>query len=329
MNAREELVSRLTIKRRRQLSGLSDAAAHELELAVADDPSSFVEDSSDQAFLMFGRALDKYVASQKDDDLLDDDQYAATRERRMAALSAACEGVLAEDPDCLDARLTQVLVRDLDPDPLLDELLALDASVEGEHGRLQIPVTGDAWSDVFLRPRIRLTAAISRACLDGGRYRMAMSHCTDLLASAPLDAIGARYTCALAMARLEDEDGLEWLDARFGRRGNAWMHLARTVLMYKLGRIPAARRALRGFDRLCEGGSYTILQPAYVDVYVPDRPSFEPGTFAETALAAHEADPVICDIPDFANWVGSQPDMLASAQAFAERNGFDWRGYDE
>ena len=31
--------------------------------------------------------------------------------------------------------------------------------------------------------------------------------------------------------------------------------------MYKLGRMSAARRALAGFDRLCQGGSYALMRP--------------------------------------------------------------------
>ena len=151
----------------------------------------------------------------------------------------------------------------------------------------------------------------------------------DLLGKAPLDALGARFTCTLAMARLEDEEGFNWLDAREGRRGNAWFHLSRVLLMYKLGRLPAARRALRGYDQLCVGGAYALLQPTFVEVYLPDRPVYTPGTFEESMLAVHEADLVVSDVPDFCAWACDQPGFLASAQSFCERNGLEWRGWEE
>ena len=122
----------------------------------------------------------------------------------------------------------------------------------------------------------------------------------------------------------EDEPGFEALDARFGRRGDSWQQLGRVLLFYKLGRMPAARRALMGFSSLCEGGPYALLRPVMVDTYLFDRPAAEPYSFAEVTLAVHEADPVICDVPDFCAWASAQGDFERNAQAFAERNGFGW-----
>ena len=76
-----------------------------------------------------------------------------------------------------------------------------------------------------------------------------------------LDPLGARHTSALALARLEDEAALDALEASFGRRGDSWTQLARLILFYKLGRMGAARRALKGLDTLCEGGVYALLRP--------------------------------------------------------------------
>ena len=180
-----------------------------------------------------------------------------------------------------------------------------------------------------MRPRLRLLDTIARTCLCTTRYAMARDRSIDLLGKAPLDALGARFTCTLAMARLEDEEGFNWIDAREGRHGNAWFHLSRAILMYKLGRMPAARRALRGYDQLCTGGAYVLLQPVFVDTYLPDRPSFQPNSFEEAVLAVHEADPIISDIPDFAGWACDQQGFLASAQDYCARNGLDWRNWEE
>ena len=329
MDARKEQIRRLALKRRRKLGSLSDEAFEELELAVREDPMRFVDDDEEQAFLQITQALDRYEQSRHDDDLLDDEQYVQKREQRNAALVAACDQALVTYDGCVDALTLRLLALDLSQAELFDRLLETHESLRSNEGSVQIPVAGDAWADVFVRPRLRLQAALARTGINTSRFRMTCDFCLDLLARAPLDALGARFTCALAMARLEDEKGFDWLDSREGRRGNAWFHLSRAILMYKLGRIPAARRALRGFDQLCAGGAYLLLQPMYVDTYLPDRPTFEPGSFQESMLCVHEADPIISDIPDFAAWACDQKGFLASAQDFCTRNGFQWRNWDE
>lgn len=327
MIERKELISRLALKRRRKLGSLSDEAFAELELAVQRDPSSFVDDSEEEALWHVATAIDRYHQSRSNDDLLDDEQYAQERTRRFALLSRAAEEALSMDEDCVDALLLRAITRPEAFDAQLDELLSAEKDVREREGEIPRNAAGDAWADVFCRPRLRLENYIAHTCLITARYRMAVDRSCDLLTKAPLDMLGARFTCALAMARLEDEQGFDWLDARDGRHGNAWMHLGRAILMYKLGRMPAARRALRGYDNLCTGGAYAMLQPVFVDVYVTSRPKFTPGTFEETMLAVHEADPVICDVPDFAAWACDQPGFLASAQDYCQRNGFEWRDW--
>ena len=145
-----------------------------------------------------------------------------------------------------------------------------------------------------------------------------------MIAVAPTDELGCRHTEAIALARLEDEEGFDQLDARFGRHDNAWTSLSRCVLMYKLGRMSAARRALAGFDRLCQGGSYALMRPVFVEVYLPDRPPVAVNSLEEATLAVHEMEPTIADVPDFINGAAAQPGISASAVAFAQRNDLDW-----
>ena len=329
MNAREEQVRRLALKRRRKLGSLSDEAFNELELAVRNDPAHFVDDNEEQAFALVAQALERYEESCRDDDLLDDEQYMQKRAQRNTALVASCEQALNIFDDCVDAELLCLLASDYSQSDLFEHLFDFNATLASEQGEVQIPPAGDAWANVFARPRLRLQAALARTSINTARFSMAVDYSVDLLARAPLDVLGGRYTCALAMARLEDEKGFNWLDTRESRHGNAWFHLSRAILMYKLGRVPAARRALRGFDQLCTGGAYLLLQPMYVDTYLPDRPAFEPGSFLESMMCVHEADPVISDVPDFAAWACDQKGFLASAQDFCARNGFEWRSWDE
>lgn len=324
MNVVDELVLRCARKRRDKLGDLSDDGFAELVRAVRANPSSFVDDDEERAFAELSNALARIAASREGDDLLDDDEYRRERKRRLGKLESDCDRILAIDPSSIDARLLQALASDKDADEMLSVLLDLDEQVMAEQGPMPLPGKRDVWDDVFARPRLRLSAALSRSMLETARYRMARQECDALLAVSPSDELGARMTCALALARLEDEAGFDALDARFGRVGNAWSHLARALLMYKLDRLPAAKRALMGFNELCEGGAYVLLRPCYVDTYLPDRPRVRPGSFEEATLAVHEADPIVVDTPDFVTWASTQPGFSESARRFADEGGYDW-----
>ena len=209
-------------------------------------------------------------------------------------------------------------------DGLLDDLIDLDRAKTNALGELEPGEVGDAWADAESHGRLRVRAAIARTYLDTARYRMAQQACADLLALAPSDVLGARHTCALALARLEDEEGFDTLDVRTGRAGDSWTHLGRVILLYKLGRMGAAKRALAGFTRLVEGGAYALLRPVLVDTYLPDRPEERPCSFGEATLAVYEADPIVVDVPDLPYWAESIPEVARSAQRFADSQGFDW-----
>ncbi len=320
MRAYEELVQRLCLSREEKLGGLSDGARDELEMAVRADPTTFIDTPGDEAFALVVQALERYESSAQGEDLLDDEAYFAARAARLARLESDCKSALTVDSDCLEAALVCVLARDLEPERLLGELIELaDQTKPADQG-----ADKDQWYDVRLRSRLRLEAAISRTCLDSARYRMAAKQCEQLLRKAPSDVLGARHTCLLAYARLEDEDAFDAVDVRFSRQGSAWRHLAHTILLYKLGRMGAAKRALDGYARLCTGGAYALLRPIIVDVYIPDRPESASLSFEEATLAVNEADPIIMDVPDFISWAQTQGDLLLRASDFAERNGLDW-----
>lgn len=320
MNVHEELVQRCAARRREALGDLSDQGFAELLLAVRENPSAFVDAPAETAYVELERGMAVYDKSVGNDDLLDDDEYQAVRVKRLAALQAACGRALSLDEKCLDAQLIGVLASDAEPDELLERLLALRDGADS----LASADGGDLWADVFSRPRLRLEAAISRTLLNGARYRMAIDTCERVMAAAPADELGCRHTAAIALARLEDEVGFDQLDARFGRHDNAWASLSRCILLYKLGRMSAARRALAGFDHLCRGGAYALLRPVFVEVYLPDRPAVATNSLEEATLAVHEAEPTIADVPDFINWASNQPGFAASAQSFAEKNDLDW-----
>lgn len=319
MNAWDELVQRCALRRRDKIGPLSDEAYAELLLAVRADPEAFVDTSVERSALVMARALDAYRASCRDDDLLDDAAYEAERARRLAALHAECVLAREIDESSLDANLMQLLTADLEPDPLLEGLLELEKDFSCDE-----PPAGDAWEDVFYRPHLRLRAAVARTCADSARFKMARDAALSVIDASPSDPLGARHTCMLAYARLEDEAGFDAVSARFSRQESSWSHLARAIMLYKLDRMPAARRALRGFDGLCPGGAYALLRPTYVELYLPDRPEVAPCSFEESMLAVREAEPVIADTPDFIPWCQDQEWLVASAARFAEGHDLDW-----
>ena len=277
MNAWDELVARCAQRRREKIGPLSDQAFEELLLAVRERPADFVDSPSEQAVLELARALDAYRASRQDDDLLDDDAFRAARERRLLALASACDRAAAIDEGCLDARLVALLAREEDPDALLGSLVELErgASAPVPEGG------GDAWDDVWCRPRLRLRAAIARTCLDGARHRMARTAAASLLAASPRDELGARHTEMLACARLEDEAGLGELDARFAPRS-----LTSTS--------PTARRSRPAASRSASWRSARQSRSS------PTRPSSSPGARTRTGLS-----PPRGRSPRGATWTGS------------------------
>jgi hypothetical protein len=324
MDASDELVRRLSLKRSDKLGHLSPEGFAELERSVSKNPSLFVDDEREAAFLEVGKALARMEDARDEEENLDDDAYLRARRHHLDRLVADCDRALSLDPGCVDAKLLRVLAADQDPNEALGLLLELQQEVEEQDGPLVVPDSGDAWDDVFSRPRLRLDAAVARTCFDGARYRLAESSCRSLIEHAPSDVLGARLTCSLALARLEDEKGLNALDVRFRRAGNAWMHLSRALLMFKLDRLGAAQRAIMGFANLCEGGAYLLAHPTYVDIYLPDRPSFKPGSFEESLLAVHEADPIVVDTPDFVAWASTLPGFVARAQGFDDGADAGW-----
>ena len=324
MNLHDELIERLARRRSAQLGELSPAAYDELLLAVREHPQTYVEDPDDQAFMQLEQAVARVLHSRESDDLRDDDAFMEERTKRMARLARDCADALELAPNSTHARLLGILAADLEPDQQLDALMELERELDQRLGPLEAPASGDAWNDVFAHGRLRVYACLSRTCLDTARYRMANEYGQKLLGVSPSDPLGARHTCALCLARLEDEQGFGELDSRFGHRGDSWQQLGRVILFYRLGRMPAARRALKGFASLCDGGHYALLRPVMVDTYLPDRPAAEPYSFQEVTLAVHEADPVVCDVPDFCAWAYEQDDFGAQAEAYAERHGYGW-----
>lgn len=326
MDAREELIQRCAERRRKKIGTLSDEGFSELLLAVRQDPMSFVDCPEEQAMAELATALASYYKSGEDDDLLDDSLFQELRNRRLSTLAAACHHAAQVDPGCIDARLIELVLGQADVDTRLDAMLELQREANERAAENPTPADPDrdAWSDVFARPALRLSEAIARTCIESARYRMALSLCTDLMKRAPSDALGARFSAALCYARLEDEDALNELDAAYAQGGNTWLIFGRSIMLYKLGRMAATQRALKGFDQLSTGGAYVFFKPVFIDYYLPDRPHAPFGSFDEAVQVMYEYAGVLDDTPGFVDWAQTLDWLNASAKRFAERNDYDW-----
>ena len=332
MDARAEALERTVLRKARELGISSEAARHELALSVRANPDAYVSAAPERALLLLAQALESIGESRDRDDYLDDDQYRLAFMGRMGVLAAASEKALEIDPESLDAKLLLAIAT---PQPVDRRVRSMAEALAEAEATTEKPGSDEAlarelglpegYSNLFCRPRLRVLAAISRWSLLAGQPRRAVKNALKLLAATKRehDPYGARFTLALAYARLEDEAGFQELDRAWGHRDSAWSALARMLLLFKLDRMPAARRALSGYVSVYESGAFGLANPTLVEPYLPDRPRFEPGSLDEVVLAVHEAEPIIQDTPDFMNWCNGQPGFLESADAYARRMGYD------
>lgn len=331
MNLTEELVQRCALKRRATIGPMSDAAYEELLLAVQSDLKSYASETDELPMYHLAQAVKRYQDSQLNDDSYTDEEFVQARITRLQTFLHALKNIREKYGENTDLLRMDALIHASDPESLLQALLAIQNQAEKEAKRTSnledsktsATIPHDTWADVFTRPRLRLQAAIGRAYADTARFRLAATTCEQLLEESPSDAVGARFTLALTYARLEDEAALNRLDDRFNHHSNAWIELARAILLFKLSRISSARRALKSYQMNTEGGAFALLHPTFVDIYIPDRPEVKTGSFNEALLAIHEAEPVIVDVPDFIEWAGNIPEFAAASDAYAAANGFD------
>lgn len=299
----------------------------ELSRQAMRSPDTVASDDEDRAFILFDRVVQR--ARQEIDDELDamyDDPGASSRRPsgrmpRTRALLARC---LSLDPHCYDARNLDILARSETSDAALAALDALEPEAREWCTARSEELDGtvaDPWDAVCLRPWLRIRSRAVDLLIEGACYREAAARCEDMLSFAPTDGQGVRHTLALLYARLEDEDGLNRLDAAYGREASCWMHIARAVLLYKLGRMDAARRAATGLADLCPGAAYYLAYPTYVPPYLPDRPLYAPGTDQESLLATYEADFLVVDTPEFVDWCQSIERFSRAARSFGSSHG--------
>lgn len=318
MNVWDEFLERIRTRKSQDIGPLSIAAGVELDDAINKDPEKFITTAEDRAFYMFAQLMSTIAPRHDSFEGMEDEAFYQKRKAWLASINNSCSNILAVDPHCTDAQTLQILSHDYAPERTFE---LLDSHAAQSISRRYI---SDAWDNIYARPSLRARAAASRAMLETARYSQAVRTCETLIHSDQADHVGARYTLALAYARLELEEKLEALEASYYHRGNAWFALARIILLYKLDRMSAARRALQGFMRSYEAGPFLLIKPIYVETYLPVRPAFDQGSFEEVAMACVEAEPILMDTPDLIAWAQGQDDFMEQAKSFALDKGFEW-----
>ena len=176
-------------------------------------------------------------------------------------------------------------------------------------------------AEIAMRPYYRWMASLAEKALICGHNRVCIKISHELLEADPADSADVRFTCALAYAKLEDEQGLDALAAKNAQleRGigaeDAWMQLARCSLAYKRRDYNAATAQLR---RLIESYPHAVVNLAdqrELPVGVFSRLAVGPGSEDELALAVSEATVLLVDgrYP-FGVWVEEQARSMAGPQ---------------
>lgn len=120
--------------------------------------------------------------------------------------------------------------------------------------------------DLAMRPYLRWVSSMAESALICGRNRQCAELARKLLELDPTDISDARFTLALALAKLEDEAGLEELRKTYHSynptRGadDAWMLIARLALAHKRRDFDAARALLAELLRAYPTGAVALLR---------------------------------------------------------------------
>ena len=322
--------------------GLTGAARGLLHEQVVQQPDTYASNEHARALLAYARAREQLLGELDRMEDLPDDEFEQRSTKLFDTARAQMYRIAQGDRLCLDAQLVGVLLSSASLDNRLNDLMRIEREARAYlHGSIAgfDPDAPHLWDEATLARSGRDAAeatrsdpevvgwlhaleALSQECLFTGRYRAAATYARTVL-QAPGYESGAIGTVLLALARLEDEEGF-FAIARDGGESleeSPWFLLARTLLLYKLGRRRSAKRALRDFANRCEGGAFFLLNPTYQAPYLPVRP--EPrDSWERSHQAVWEADGIIMDTPDFATWAASVEGIEDISEDFARRYGF-------
>ena len=155
-------------------------------------------------------------------------------------------------------------------------------------------MASDLEARLLLFPAYRWTAALASHALVCGRYSIARDAAERLLAQDPEDVADARFTAALAYAKLEDGEGFLSLRKRTRKAHNrpapdAWASFAFMALSAKANDYTLAREVLHQILRIYPHAAYVLSQSSAVPEGIFARMAVEPYSNDELVLATSEA----------------------------------------
>lgn len=264
----------------------------------SQDRDSLPQDDADRAFGLVARAT---TIIDYELPFSDDDQAAATLVQKGHEL---LDEALVLDAHCYDALRMQQASQIGSFDGYYDFLQTEGEEVRawcleqrdralaregGERGRIA--------ANLALRPLIRWRAMQASKAVICGRNHDAAGIARELMELDPDDDADVRYTAMIALAKIEDEQGLEELCQRGARiearRGmpaaqDAWTQLTRIALAYKRLDLDGARDAISRLD----GTHPNALSALAIQRELPDgvfsRLSTQPRSEDELILAISE-----------------------------------------
>ena len=257
---------------------------------LAQERDSLPQSDADRAFHLVALATElvdyqlPFVA---------DDAQAAQLERRARTL---LDEALSLDASCHDAvRMRHALDTASAEERSAFLARGLDevrSSCERAAAQAQDELSGERASlaaQLAMRPLWRWLAAMAQTALFCGRNREAARLATELLDTDAADLSDARFTLAYALAKLEDDAGLERLAERYRAipsmppTDDAWMLLARLALAHRRCELSEAAAILLELLRAYPGGGAALVRQAEVS----------DGLFARVQVAPHTEDELV------------------------------------
>lgn len=222
-------------------------------------------------------------------------------ERMLREAGHLLEEAYDLDPHCHDARRMLEVLSQPGFDEYYDYLAAHADEVRQDCERQAEEVGGSRTTDedqlaadLALRPWVRWRAQQASRALICGRYKLAARLAEELLEQNPLDPADARFTAALAYAKLEDEAALDSLARRCAvlsaHRGgeDPWMQLSRVALAHK-------RRAWRDAERTVR--SLVATYP-HAGITLCRQDELPDGVFGRLAVGPRSEDELILTVSE-------------------------------
>jgi hypothetical protein len=260
----------------------------------AQERDSLPQTDADRAFHLMAEATN----------LIDYHLPFATDEEAETIISRGhrlLEEAISLDPLCHDAVRMDAAARCPSFESYYDFLVSNEPEVRAHcieaHEKARLDASeerAEMLAHLALWPYLRWQAMIASKALICGRNREAIRICLDLFDLDPTDSADARFTAALAYAKLEDEQGLDQFELRCRRLRrphtppDGWLLLARLSLAFRRRDLPRARQLI---SRLIE------LYPHALTILAQQR-ELPDGVFARLAVPPFSEDELVLAVSE-------------------------------